>query len=89
MKKFENTRKNLDILIEECLELGQIASKIKRFGANNIDPREYAEKTTNLEKMIVEMGDVRAMIKILMVDFNIHDDDVVEAEKNKVKKLLK
>ena len=61
----------LDILQEECAEVIQAVSKIRRFGIDNFKP---GKPKTNREHLEDEIGDVLAMIDILcsmgVVDLN-------------------
>jgi NTP pyrophosphatase (non-canonical NTP hydrolase) len=61
----------LDILQEECAEVIQAVSKIRRFGIDNFKP---GKPKTNREHLEDEIGDVMAMIDILcsmgVVDLN-------------------
>ena len=52
----------LDILQEECAEVIQAVSKIRRFGMDNLKP---GKPKTNREHLAEEIGDVMAMIDIL------------------------
>jgi len=54
----------LEILQEECAELIQSISKIKRFGIHSYDPSDV-NKITNVANLATEMGDVIAMISLL------------------------
>lgn len=51
----------LNILQEECSEVIQAASKIKRFGLTSFHPDD-PEYKTNLENLEMELGDVLALI---------------------------
>ena len=52
----------LNILQEECAEVIQAASKIKRFGVVGKNP---ASTTTNLENLEMELGDVLALVHMV------------------------
>ncbi len=66
----------LTITQEECGELVQVISKVRRFGLEE-----------NRAKLTQEAGDVLAMIQ-LMIDFDIVDREAIEIAKlNKVEKL--
>ncbi len=66
----------LTIAQEECGELVQVVSKVRRFGLEE-----------NRDKLTQEAGDVLAMIQ-LMIDFDIVDREAIEVAKlNKVEKL--
>jgi NTP pyrophosphatase (non-canonical NTP hydrolase) len=83
----KKTRKRgdvMDVLQEECAEVIQAVSKIRRFGLN-----ESWEGVTNKDALITEIGDVIAVIGILMdeTDINITDADIIKAVAAKKKKL--
>ena len=76
------------ILQEECAEVIQAVSKINRFGRDT----EW-QGVTNKEHLAVELGDLIAVIKILVeeTDINITTDDLelaVEAKLNKLEMYL-
>jgi len=72
----DKTDEVLTIAQEECGELVQVVSKVRRFGLDE-----------NRAKLTQEAGDVLAMIQ-LMIDFDIVDRDAIEIAKlNKVEKL--
>jgi NTP pyrophosphatase (non-canonical NTP hydrolase) len=52
----------LDKLQEECAEVIQAVSKIRRFGAQNHHPDR---QTTNLEELIGELEDALAIVRVL------------------------
>jgi len=68
-------RETLLILQEECAEVTQAVSKCFRFGLDNFKPGKPA---TNAEHLEVEIGDVLAMIDIL-VEQGIVDKDRLAA----------
>jgi NTP pyrophosphatase (non-canonical NTP hydrolase) len=81
-----NTKENevLDILQEECAEVIQAVSKIRRFGADNVKP---GKPKTNRDHLEEELGDMLAMIDI-MLEINLVDIDKLEvAKKAKIVKL--
>lgn len=86
---FTNEIENFDILQEESAELIQAISKIKRFGADNFHPDD-PDKVTNRNKLLKEIGDVYALISIVIdhPDIHISQDEIREAKNNKLKKLL-
>ena len=72
----DKTDEVLTIAQEECGELVQVVSKVRRFGLDE-----------NRAKLTQEAGDVLAMIQ-LMIDFDIVDREAIEIAKlNKVEKL--
>ena len=52
----------MDILQEECAEVIQAISKIRRFGIDTIGP--YS-KNTNREELEIEIGDLTEMVALL------------------------
>jgi NTP pyrophosphatase (non-canonical NTP hydrolase) len=74
----------LGILQEECAEVIQEVSKIRRFGLDTIHYKSGIKHSTMLE---IEVGDVLALVDIL-VDQGILDRDGLEvATENKKRKL--
>jgi len=58
----KTTNEVMDILQEECAEVIQAVSKIRRFGIDNAKP---GKDKTNREHLEDEIGDLYAMIDIL------------------------
>lgn len=54
----------LEILQEECAEVIQAISKIKRFGLDSYHPAD-PDKVSNFHHLIVELGDIQGMIRLL------------------------
>ena len=78
------TKEVMDILQEECAEVIQAVSKISRFGLDNLKP---GKPKTNREHLEEELGDMMAMITIL-VERNIIDSvKLQQAEAAKREKL--
>lgn len=77
----------MHILQEECAEVTQAASKIFRFGFHTRWPDEYA--ASNREKFEEEIGDLLAMVDILVENCVISDNNVNLARQRKKQKLLK
>lgn len=74
----------LNITQEECGELIQIISKVRRFG---IDEYHLKDGIPNRQRLAEEVGDVACMIQLL-VEFGIVDVEAVEnAMQKKVEKL--
>ena len=73
-----------DILIEECAEVIQAVSKVKRFG---IDSEIGVFDETNRDRLEQEIGDVLTMIDLLYVKGIISNENVLEAQKRKISKL--
>lgn len=74
----------MSVLQEECAEVIQAVSKINRFGMNG----EW-EGVTNKQALIQEIGDVLAMVNVLLedTDINIDIEDIEIAIQKKLKKL--
>lgn len=74
----------MGVLIEECAEVIQAVSKIYRFGLDN-----SWNGITNKQALITEIGDVLALIDILIneTDINISEDEIVNAVQAKREKL--
>ena len=70
------------ILQEECAEVGQAVSKCFRFGKDG----EW-EGTTNRQRLENEIGDVLAMIDILVEKCYLSDSNINGARQNKKEKL--
>mgnify|MGYP003345456621 FL=1 len=79
-----DTNKVMAILQEECAEVVQAVSKIYRFGLDN-----SWNGVTNKEALVTEIGDVLAMIDILVTetDINISEEEIQKAIFNKKEKL--
>ena len=80
----EKQKEVMYITQEECAEVTQAISKILRFG---FDSRYPVDGDNNREKLTEEIGDLVAMIR-LMVDFGIIDMEGLEkASERKFEKL--
>ena len=84
----------LEILQEECAEVVQAISKIKRFGVDSYHPLDE-NKVTNIAHLIVELGDIQGMIELLqeselaLLSFSSENISIAaQAKKEKVKKFL-
>jgi NTP pyrophosphatase (non-canonical NTP hydrolase) len=79
-----DTKEVMAILQEECAEVIQAVSKINRFGMES----EW-QGITNKQSLITEIGDVLAIISILVdeTDININSDDLQKAIDAKYTKL--
>jgi len=79
-------REVMNILSEECAEVIQAVSKCHRFGLNNFKP---GKPKTNCEHLEEEIGDLLAMVDIL-VDIGVVDQVSLEVSKiAKIEKLKK
>lgn len=83
----EETREILLILQEECAEVTQAVSKCFRFGPDQMKPNK---PMTNIQMLQEELGDLLAMVELL-VDNNVGvtNEGLEIAKKNKFKKLKK
>jgi len=79
-----NTQTVMAVLQEECAEVIQAVSKINRFGMHG----EW-QGVTNRQALVTEIGDVLAIIKVLMMetDINITEAELEKAVEAKFKKL--
>jgi NTP pyrophosphatase (non-canonical NTP hydrolase) len=82
----EQTKEVMDILQEECAEVIQAVSKISRFGIDNFKP---GKPKTNREHLEEELGDMLAMIDILIVKGIVSSDNLEIAKLAKIEKLKK
>lgn len=81
----EDLRETLIILQEELIEAAQVISKIFRFGPDQIVP---GSETTNLQRLEAELGDVQAMIELLVdLQVGITNGQLDEAKLKKFEKL--
>lgn len=58
------TKELLGILEEECAEVIQAISKLRRFGLMNFNPADPL-KITNIEHLINEIGDIQGVVDML------------------------
>ena len=82
----EQSNEVMDILQEEAAEVIQAVSKIRRFGADN---HKYGHNQTNLEHLEEELGDMLAMIDILISKQIINPASLGIAKLAKIEKLKK
>ncbi len=78
------TEEVMDILQEECAEVVVAVSKISRFGIDNFKP---GKPKTNREHLEEEIGDVLAMIDILLEKNVISLEHLEAAKAAKIEKL--
>lgn len=76
----------LGILQEECAEVIQAVSKIRRFGIDNDKPGSEYNNRGHFEQ---ELGDMLAMIDILLINNVVSQDNLHRAKKSKIEKLKK
>ena len=80
----KRVQETLLILQEECAEVTQAVSKCFRFGLDNFKPGKPA---TNAEHLETEIGDVLAMIDILVEQGIVDPDRLAAATAAKKEKL--
>ena len=80
----ESTKEVMDILQEECAEVIQAVSKISRFGIDNHKP---GKPKTNREHLEEELGDMLAMIDIMLEKNVISKNNLDIAKRAKIEKL--
>jgi len=73
----------LTILQEECAEVIQNVSKIKRFGLNE----SYTGQETNRIRLEKEVGDVLAMVDFLIQEGVLEQVGLIQSKINKINKL--
>lgn len=78
----------LDILQEECAEVIQATSKIRRFGWDSCHPFQDIHKS-NKDHLVEELGDLLALIEITVDNFDLDPFQLDEAKKAKYEKLKK
>ena len=71
------------ILQEECAEVIQAISKCRRFGMDT----NYAHRGTNRQLLEAELGDVLAMIDLLIKNDEVNKSVLEIAKINKMEKL--
>lgn len=79
----------LDILAEECAEVIQAISKIKRHGLDSFHP---VSGITNMAELACELGDVLAAVMILQINVEntvIQDASLTELAAHKFKRIAK
>jgi hypothetical protein len=77
----------LGLLQEECAEVIQIASKIRRFGEESYHPNDPL-KLTNITLLENEIGDVRCMVNLLKSRKYISDSNIDNSSRRKHEKLI-
>jgi NTP pyrophosphatase (non-canonical NTP hydrolase) len=82
----ENNNEVMDILQEEAAEVIQAVSKIRRFGVDNSKPGTDYTNRAHLEE---ELGDMLAMIDILMINDVVSWSNLHRAKRAKIEKLKK
>lgn len=76
----------LGLLQEECAEVIQIVSKVRRFGYDSQNPYDPSGKS-NLTLLKDEVGDVLAILKLLLQEGNLKKEEIDERVDWKLQKL--
>lgn len=85
----EQTREILIILQEECAEVIQDVAKCFRFGPDQVHLNS-ADGRTQIQNLEKELGDVYAMIELLVKEnVGVSMDGILEASGEKLEKLKK
>ena len=79
----------MDILQEEAAEVIQGVSKIRRFGPNNHKSGESQTNLEHLEDLEEELGDMLAMIDIMLEMDMVSMGNIEIAKQAKIEKLKK
>lgn len=83
----DNTKEILLILQEECAEVIQAVSKCFRFGPDQVKP---GKNQTNIQMLQEELGDLLAMIELLVDQkIGVTDEELSIARVKKFAKLKK
>lgn len=85
-KPVQDNNEVMDILQEEAAEVIQAVSKIRRFGADNA---KHGTGQTNVQHLEEELGDMLAMIDILMLNDVVSWGNLQRAKRAKIEKLKK
>ena len=80
----DNKEMNLNLLQEECAELIQAVSKIRRFGLRFQNP---LTNETNRESLIQELEDVQIFMDAVKEDYEITTKESNDAYMRKMRKL--
>ena len=80
----------LTLVMEECAEVAQRASKAMRFGLNEVQPG--TEEETNANRLIYEFNDLMAVMELLREEGHIDkviDSKAIQLKKEKLEKWFK
>jgi NTP pyrophosphatase (non-canonical NTP hydrolase) len=85
MKQIDSHQEEcLNILQEECAEVIQAASKIKRFG---IIGKRQDSTLNNIQNLTMELGDVLALVEMVKDSMGITTADLETARLHKMERL--
>ena len=83
----KKTKDTLSILQEECAEVTQAISKVLRFGIDTVYPK--GSDSSNKNKLEEELGDLMAMVKLLVDGGTLNVESIIKASEQKLNKLKK
>lgn len=78
----------LDLLQEECSEIIQIISKIRRFGPDSYHPEDQTQRPNKL-LLTDEIGDFEVLVNWLINSGAISEEDIDARMEYKIEKLKK
>ena len=76
----------LAILAEECGEVIQMVGKILRHGLDNFNPF-YERRVTNRELLSQEVGDVYAIVRVMMRTGDLDEVKVFHSDQSKIDRM--
>lgn len=76
------------VMMEECAEVIQAVSKVRRFGETAYNPLDK-KKIPNMTCLETEIGDILGVLKLLIDEGHVDGDNIQKAAEKKVKKLDK
>jgi NTP pyrophosphatase (non-canonical NTP hydrolase) len=76
------------VMMEECAEVIQAVSKVRRFGETAYSPLDK-KKIPNMTCLETEIGDILGVLKLLIGEGHVDGDNIQKAAEKKVKKLEK
>ncbi|MCK5709783.1 MAG: hypothetical protein KAI07_04525 [Deltaproteobacteria bacterium] len=84
--KYPHVELNLEVLAEEAAEVIQMKSKCMRFG---LQDQHKSREETNCVALALELGDLLAMVDILIANKAIKQEHVQQGYSRKMEKLEK
>ena len=78
----------MTVMQEECAEVIVSISKCKRFGLHTLVP-ETTNKETNMLRLSKEIGDLLAMVDLLIQQKLVTNQELEEYKQSKIEKLKK
>ena len=87
--RVEGEARNLVLLIEECAEVQQAATKVLRFGVGGHYQTGEHQGRTNVEALEVELGHLLAIYRSLRLRRQVHAGRVMDSMEKHADKLAK